>query len=140
MKKILLISFLFCLLVASGQVISEFETGYIKLRNIIVSENDNKIQYDLNSLYSKFYLGYKYKSFKVLTETSIFFNKRDLKTHTFSPTFSEFIFSASYYFKKVEIGYSHLCSHPIISQPSTYNSSIKFYQSYDKIFIKVSIR
>jgi len=123
-----------------GQIMSDFESGFLKYRNQVVNKSDDVFQFDHNSLYSKFDLGYKHKGFKVVTETSIFFHKKELKDVSFSPTFSEFIFTASYSLKNIEIGYEHLCGHPIVNSYSDYNKSIKFAESYEKFFIKIKIR
>lgn len=120
----------------SAQFISEFETGYFKYNNQVINEYSNK--YSLNSFYSKFYIGYKYNKFQIKTETSIFFYKKP-DTKTFSPIQSEFIIHFTYTHKNITFGYSHLCSHPVVNNHSDYNDSNKFFESYDKIYIRIKL-
>lgn len=137
MKKIFILLLALVSFSVSGQVISEFETGYKSYRNRLITYESNR--FHLNSFYSKFYVGYKYKQFKAMTETSIFFDKAK-KLHEFSPKQSEFIFSLSYQFKNISFEYSHLCGHPIINKMTDFNNGRIFFESYDKFSIKVSIR
>ncbi len=121
----------------SSQIISEFESGILTFNSKTITP-DSQTSYEQNTFYSKFYFGYQYKDFTFLTETDIFFYKKN-SSKSFSPVQSQFLFSLSYDFKNITFGYSHLCSHPISNR---YNDNFYrkfFYQSYDKFYIKIKL-
>lgn len=136
MKKLLFILFVSVCFSVSGQFISEFEVGHKSYKNRLITDESNRFK--LDAFYSKFYNGYQYKRFKVITETSIFFNKSK-KTKYFTPEQAEFIFSLSYSFKRFEFSFSHLCVHPIVGQMNEFKEGRKFFESYDKISVKVKL-
>lgn len=134
MKKLLTLILVLLCINSKAQFISEFETGYRSYKNRLITDESNR--YKLNSFFSTFYFGYQYKQFKAITETSIFYNKSSQLVR-FSPKYSEFLISFNYQLKNIIFSYSHLCTHPIANTNLSYNDSRKFWESYDKLSIKI---
>lgn len=136
MKKLATILLLFVSFNLYSQFNSAFESGYRSYHNRLITDESNR--FHLKSFYSTFYFGYKFHGLKINTETSIYFGKA-AKLHEFSPKYSEFKISFSYTIKNISFSYSHLCGHPIVNNMSDFKKNRIFFESYDRISIRVKL-
>lgn len=148
MKKLLFVLFCFIGVSIQAQESSFYiEAGYLPSFNQteyrsatgLGSTKFNSINFD-KMLYTEiggkvYLLKYVY-----LGGSSICYMYPVYNTINFFPTYMSFQVDAGFTFDKIEIGYKHRCSHPMV--PSLYFIEPLSYvdSSYDKVFVRYSIR
>lgn len=117
-----------------------FETGCERRQDIIYLSQEMRFVegifplYQLQALYSYFYVSADYKGFEIYTSNKCFFNRGHCRPgdYTFTPLFEEYKIGASYTHKAFTLGAEHFCSHNIETE--------LFHEDYDRLYLRVTLK
>jgi hypothetical protein len=139
MKKTILFAFTMLCLSINAQInpIIEIETGYYNRANSIILKNGSIMRDELGKfpIFANVVIGAKWKFITVRTYTLNMISEPH--GETFTPGQVDYNTNVNVSYKSFELGYEHLCSHPIISNQPILKSY--FRSSYDKIYLKIKI-
>ena len=77
--------------------------------------------------YGKLSMGASYKGFEAYVSDKTWFNKD--RSIYFNPQVIEYKIGASYSYKKIKVGYEHMCSHSV--------EALTYSESYDRIYARI---
>jgi hypothetical protein len=130
--KILLLLFLSMLSLVSVSQIkfsSYIESGY-EDRNITILKDPWPTSFELhNMMYGILSIGANYKGLSLYTNTKTYMKPESFVSY--NPLLVEYRLGVSYKYKKLSLGYEHLCAHQI--------EGSQYHEAYDKLSIRLDI-